>query len=169
MSFETWQILVGLLLVIGLFVAVWLVQSGRLDGLFATNALTRIKRDIIRKLDEIATVESRQSDDQKGKQRAINKIEVKIIDLKKERLLLVREAEEAERRDKTRMAELAEELKDLRVKEAALLGNQVVEIPVNGSVEIRHNEQKADETVMEFTPGRFKETNAQATNDSSKT
>lgn len=159
MSFETWQILVGLLLVIGLFAAVWLVQPGRLDGLFATSALTRIQRDIIRKLDEIATAESRQSADQKAMQRAINKIEVKIIDLKKERQLLVREVEEAERRDKTRMAELAEELKDLRVREAALLGNQVVEIPVNESVEIRHNGQAGEQDVMEFRPGKFTQNN----------
>ncbi|MBL8186569.1 MAG: hypothetical protein JNK38_01105 [Acidobacteria bacterium] len=169
MSFETWQILVGLLLVVGLFVAVWLVQSGRLDGLFATSALTRIERDIIRKLDEIATAESRQSADQKAKQRAINKIEVKIIDLKKERLLLLREIEEATRRDKVRLSELEEELRELRTREASLINNTTVEIPVNGLVEIRHNGQTADETVMEFTPGRFKANNEPTTEDSSET
>lgn len=155
MSFEAWQIVLGLLLIVGLFVGVWLVQSGRLDGLLATSALTRLERDIIRKLDEIANAQSRQSSDQKEKQRAINKIEVKIIDLRKERELLLKESAESQRRDGVRLAELQAELRDLRLRESSLLSKQTVEIPVNGEVEIRHKGTvSSDAPELVFMTGR---------------
>lgn len=112
-----------------------------LNRWFGNSALSRVETLIGDKLNEIALVRRRIADDERGIQKRIDDVDVKIAALKKERQRIEDEMTSAKQINLTRLSQLESELADLRAREKHLLQPETLMVPSGGSVTIKTGEE----------------------------
>lgn len=108
-----------------------------LERWIGNTALSRSEKLIADKLDEIARISGSQDADLRAIQKRINRVDVRINGLKKDRELILDEMESAKRINETRNAQLNAELAELQAQARQLSQPEVLTIPAGESVTIR--------------------------------